>query len=123
MLKQKPHLVNKKDSLQNSALHWAAKRGYAQMIEILRAYGADFTATDETGRTASQLTLSKENKANEIMTRINEGMISFRKQNWQAYTRRRVFTTYKGCSTHFFLNLEQLICIVITLISELLGLL
>ena len=62
MLKYKNSLVNETDKLKRTPLHWACKRGYDKIVEILVDFGADVTKVDYLGRTCRDIAASKENK-------------------------------------------------------------
>ena len=52
LLDQQMAGVNKKDSYNSTALHWAVKGGHRPMIQLLLEEGADIELRDENGRTA-----------------------------------------------------------------------
>jgi hypothetical protein len=46
MLKSNPYYVYDYDHIQQTALHWAGKRNYKEIIEILVDYGANVNCFD-----------------------------------------------------------------------------
>jgi len=51
MLREDKYLVYAFDPIRQTALHWAAKRGYLDICRRLIEYGADFDAVDMGFRT------------------------------------------------------------------------
>ena len=60
-LKTNTKVINDQDKLLRTPLHWAVKRSYEKVVEILVDYGADVTIKDYLGRTSRDLALEKEN--------------------------------------------------------------
>lgn len=53
ILEVKPQILKKAvDHIGQTALHWAAKRGFKKLLEILLSKGADMSSTDLNGKTA-----------------------------------------------------------------------
>eukprot|EP00825_Cyclidium_porcatum_P051540 TRINITY_DN9516_c0_g1_i2.p1 TRINITY_DN9516_c0_g1~~TRINITY_DN9516_c0_g1_i2.p1 ORF type:complete len:377 (+),score=58.27 TRINITY_DN9516_c0_g1_i2:753-1883(+) len=50
LLKQNEYLVFDFDNIFMTSLHWASKRGHANIVQLLMEYGADVDATDIIGR-------------------------------------------------------------------------
>ena len=59
LLEQQMVDVNKKDSYNSTALHWAVEGGHYPMIQLLLEKGADVNLRDELGRTALHWAASK----------------------------------------------------------------
>ena len=55
MLKRERYLVYDYDNVNQTALHWAAKRNKADVINILIDYGVKINQRDLGGRTALHL--------------------------------------------------------------------
>jgi ankyrin repeat protein len=51
LLKDNPHLASSKDEFGNSSLHWAALKGYKDIVELLLQYGAEVNARSDHGFT------------------------------------------------------------------------
>ena len=60
MVEEKPELVNHVDHNLMTALHWAVKRNYITMAEILLNHEADKDAQDYLGRTPLHLAASQD---------------------------------------------------------------
>eukprot|EP01017_Pseudomicrothorax_dubius_P010822 TRINITY_DN13922_c0_g1_i1.p1 TRINITY_DN13922_c0_g1~~TRINITY_DN13922_c0_g1_i1.p1 ORF type:complete len:149 (-),score=29.81 TRINITY_DN13922_c0_g1_i1:35-481(-) len=46
-----PEIIDSRDSVEETPMHWAAKRGKIELIQILCLYGASLDLEDITGRT------------------------------------------------------------------------
>lgn len=55
-----PNLVNDSDKLLRTPLHWATKRGYDKIVNILVDYGADVTLKDYKSRTCREIAVDKD---------------------------------------------------------------
>jgi ankyrin repeat protein len=60
-IKENPKVVNSQDKLMRTPLHWACKRGYDQVVEILVDFGADVTIKDHIGRSCKDIAQEKQN--------------------------------------------------------------
>ena len=61
LLKQDPQLINSRDELNLSCLHWAAKRNSQQMMQMLLDYGASTDCRDIQDRTPRDIALLFQN--------------------------------------------------------------
>ena len=60
MLRITPDLVNDKDKLSRVPLHWACRRGYAHLVNILLDFGADVTQKDNFDKTPKDMAIEKD---------------------------------------------------------------
>ena len=51
--------INAKDTLNRTALHYAAEEGHKKLVELLLAHGADLNASTSYDRTAAELAMSR----------------------------------------------------------------
>jgi cytohesin len=51
--------INAKDTLNRTALHYAAEEGHKKIVELLLAHGADLNASTSYDRTAAELAMSR----------------------------------------------------------------
>ena len=59
MLQEDRSLINLFDSTKQTALHWATRRGYIEIVRLLIKSGANISAIDMMGRTADDIAKSK----------------------------------------------------------------
>lgn len=53
-------LANDRDKLQRTPLHWAARRGYDKVVEMLVDFGAEVQVVDSFGKSPVEMALEQE---------------------------------------------------------------
>ena len=55
-------LCNDRDKLNRTPIHWACRRGYDQLVQILVDYGADVSVKDSLGKTPVDMAIENEHR-------------------------------------------------------------
>lgn len=74
MLKKNKYYVYDFDNIKQTATHWAAKRNYYKIIDLLVEYGANANALDIGGRTPLYLA-TKENNPEAVKSLLMAGAV------------------------------------------------